>query len=304
MEKILFVINPVSGGIDKDETILRIHWLAVRESFDFKFRYTTGKNDDELLCQEIDWYQPNRVVACGGDGTVLLVARNLLHTDIPIGILPLGSANGLATELAIPDIIPEAIELAVTGKVVKSIDLLRFNEKYFGIHLGDIGVNALIVKNYTQSGDRRLMGYAKHLFRAFQDSERMQYTIKAAGEVYRKEGYMLAFANARKFGTGVYLSLNGSLSDGLFEICNFQEMQLEELINLGLTKFELFLDDEMYSDVISCREAEIEIDRKVDFQIDGEYIGKVDHLSISIIDSAVKLIVPGGDDEEEETGIT
>jgi len=297
-------MNPVSGGIDKDETILRIHWLSVREKFDFKFRYTTGGNDDETLQAEINWYRPDRVVVCGGDGTVLLVARNLINTDIPIGILPLGSANGLATELTIPEILPEALELAVKGQVSRPIDLLRFNEKYLGIHLGDIGVNALIVKNYALSGDRRMVGYARHLFRAFQESEQMQYTIKTPGETYQKEGYMLAFANARRFGTGVYLSLNGSMSDGRFEICNFQEIQLEELINLGLTKFELFLDEEMYSDVISCKEAEIQIDREVDFQIDGEYIGKVDHLTISTIESAVRIIVPGGEDEEEETGIT
>jgi diacylglycerol kinase family enzyme len=122
----------------------------------------------------------------------------------------------------------------------------------------------------------------------------MRYTIKTPEGTFRKEGYMLAFANARKFGTGVYLSLRGSLSDGRFEICNFQEIQLEELINLGLTKFDLFLDEEMYSDVISCREAEIEMDRKVDFQIDGEYIGKVDRLFISTVESAVRVIVSGG----------
>ena len=300
----MFVMNPVSGGIDKDETILRIHWLAQREKFDFKFRNTTGINDDEALLHEMNWYQPDRVVACGGDGTVLLVARNLVNSGIPIGILPLGSANGLATELAIPDLLPEALELAVKGEITRAIDLLRFNDKYLGIHLGDIGVNALIVKNYAESGDRRLMGYAKHLFRALQESSLMHYTIKTPEGVYKKEGYMLAFANARKLGAGIYLSLIGSMSDGLFEIWNLKEMQLEELINLGLTKFELFLDEEMYADVISCREAEIIINRKVDFQIDGEYIGKVDHLTISMVESAVKIIVPGGENEEEETSFT
>ncbi|GET28359.1 diacylglycerol kinase family protein [Prolixibacter sp. SD074] len=298
MGKILFVINPVSGGIDKDEAVLRIHWLAVREKFDFKFRYTTGVNDDEALRHEIDWYRPDRAVACGGDGTVLLVARNLLNEEIPIGILPLGSANGLATELAIPGTLPEAVELAVNGQTSRPIDLLRFNHKYLGIHLGDIGVNALIVKNYAKSGDRRMVGYARHLFRAFQESELMRYTIKTPEGEYQKEGYMLAFANARKFGTGIYLSRNGSMSDGLFEICNFRKIEPEDLINLGLSKFELFLDEEMYSDVISCKEAEITIDRKVDFQIDGEYIGKLDHLTISMVESAVKIIVAGGEDEE------
>ena len=47
----------------------------------------------------------------------------------------------------------------------------------------------------------------------------------------------------------------------------------------------------MFSDVISCNHAEIQINQKVDFQIDGEYMGEVDYLEVDIYPSAVPVLI-------------
>jgi diacylglycerol kinase family enzyme len=101
---------------------------------------------------------------------------------------------------------------------------------------------------------------------------------------------MIVIANANMYGTGIRIS-EGSVSDGKFEICNVPKIALDEAIKAGLTKFNVFLDRNMFSDVISCEEAEIIIDRKIDFQIDGEYMGEVDRLKISIYPSAIPVVV-------------
>jgi diacylglycerol kinase (ATP) len=101
---------------------------------------------------------------------------------------------------------------------------------------------------------------------------------------------MLTIANAHKYGTGVQIS-EGSVSDGVFEICTVQNIDLESAIKAGLTAINVFLDKEMFSDVISCNEALIKIDRKAHLQIDGEYIGEVDEIKVNIISSAIKVIV-------------
>jgi diacylglycerol kinase family enzyme len=102
---------------------------------------------------------------------------------------------------------------------------------------------------------------------------------------------MLAFANAHKYGTGVHIS-QGDVWDGKFEICNVPKIALDEAIKAGLTVMNVFVDKNMFSDVISCRYAEITINQKVDFQIDGEYMGKTDFLTVEVIPSAIKLLVP------------
>jgi len=108
--------------------------------------------------------------------------------------------------------------------------------------------------------------------------------------LYKKEGYMIVIGNANMYGTGIQIS-EGSVSDGKFEICNVPEVALDEAIKAGLTKFNVFLDKDMFADVVSCTEAEIKIDRKVDFQIDGEYMGEIDYLHISILPAAVPVLV-------------
>jgi diacylglycerol kinase family enzyme len=289
--KILLIINPTSGKKANDRVILRIHELAVIHNLDFKFLYTTGESDDKKIQYEISSYQPDRVIAGGGDGTVQLVAKNLIDKNVLMGIIPLGSANGMVTALGLPSNPVRAVNetLVATGYI--PLDLLRFNDKHICIHLGDIGVNARMVKKYDEEDKKGMMGYARYLLRSIRESPLMKYTIKTPEGVYEKEGYMLAFANAHKYGTGVHIS-QGDAWDGKFEICNVPEIALDQAIKAGLTILNVFVDKDMFSDVISCRSAEISIDQKADLQIDGEYMGTTDFLKIEIIPSAIKLLVP------------
>ena len=102
---------------------------------------------------------------------------------------------------------------------------------------------------------------------------------------------MLAFANANMYGTGIKIT-EGSVHDGMFEIRNIPKISWTDFIKAGLTKFNIFIDKHMFTDVISCKQAEVFIDQKVDFQIDGEYIGKVNYLKIEILPSAITILIP------------
>ena len=288
--KVLFVINPIAGGSDHSETILALKEAARSAGFESKFYLTCGKSDEKKIRQEIDKFKPDRVISGGGDGTIQLVAKILLPTDISLGILPLGSANGLATALEIPKDPLEAAKKIFNSTEIKPMDMLRFNGKHLCIHLSDIGVNALIVKKYEEGGERGLLGYAKHLLSAIQETPMYSLQIKTEKEVINKQGFMMAFANAHKYGTGVQIS-DGSVSDGVFEICNVEKVNLDEAIKAGLTILNVFVDKNMFSDVIQCREAEITIDQKVHFQIDGEYMGLIDRLHVEIVPAALKLLV-------------
>jgi diacylglycerol kinase (ATP) len=289
--KILFIINPTSGKKSNEKVILRIHEMAINHNFDFKFLYTTGESDNDKIQHAIMNYQPDRVIAGGGDGTVQLVAKNLLDKNVLMGIIPLGSANGMATALGLPTNPVSAVDETLLASEYIPLDLLRFNDQHICIHLGDIGVNARMVKKYDEEDKKGMMGYARYLLSSIRESPLMKYTIKTPEGIFEKEGYMLAFANAHKYGTGVHIS-QGDVWDGKFEICNVPKIALDQAIKSGLTILNVFVDKNMFSDVISCKSAEIFIDQKADLQIDGEYMGKTDFLKIEIIPSAIKLLVP------------
>lgn len=289
--KILFVINPNSGASSNDKIILRIKEVAALKGIDIRFLYTTGQFDDQAIQQQLTEYQPDRVIAGGGDGTIQLVARNLLGTTFPIVLLPLGSANGLATSLEIPHKNIESADYVFEDLHSTPLDLLLINDTHICVHLADIGINAMMVKDYAEAGDSGMIGYARHLIHAIKETPLLHYTIKTETETLEQEGYMLTFANAHMYGTGIHIT-DGSVRDGLFEIRNIQKIAWGEAIKAGLTKFNVFVDKDMFSDVISCRHAEIFIDQPVEFQIDGEYMGKVDHLKIDILPSAITILIP------------
>jgi diacylglycerol kinase (ATP) len=288
--KLLFVINPTSGTTENNETVNFITQVCRNRNIDFRIYATSGKDDDANIQAEITNFKPDRIAACGGDGTVQLVARNLIDKKVVMGILPQGSANGLATALSIPKNLEEALPVFTNSKNSIPLDLIRINEKFLCIHLSDVGTNALLVKNYEEAGDKGILGYAKHLISSIQQSDLMQYEIKTDEGSYYKEGYMLVIANAHKYGTGVQIS-EGSVSDGKFEICNVQTIDLESAVKAGLTAINIFLDKNMFSDVISCKEARIKIHPQAHLQIDGEYIGEFTELRVSILTSAINVLV-------------
>lgn len=289
--KILFVLNPVSGNKSNDAAILRIHQLSIEFPYDFKTYYTTGKADEAAILEHINWYKPDRIVAGGGDGTLQLVARAIRELDTPFGVLPLGSANGFATAIGMPRDTAEAVDAVVAARRTVPLDLLIFNNKHVCIHLGDIGINARMVMEYAASEGRGMIAYAKHLMSSMKESELLHYTISTPEQTYHKEGYMLAFANANKYGTGIHIS-EGSVHDGRFEICNVPRIALDDAIKSGLTALNVFVDKDMFSDVISCEHADVSISEKVHFQIDGEYMGMTDHLTVGILPSSIPLLVP------------
>jgi diacylglycerol kinase (ATP) len=289
--RVLFILNPSSGNANNEKAILGIHQLAVEKEFDFKFLYTNGRNDDERIAEDLATFKPDRVMAGGGDGTVQLVARNLIGKNILMGIIPMGSANGMATALGLPANSLDAVNAIVPAEHCIPLDLLKFNDDHICIHLGDIGINALMVKKYEEDSLRGMLGYAKYLLSSIKETPLLKYTIKTPEQTYKKEGYMLAFANAHQYGTGVHIS-QGEVWDGKFEIVNVPRVALDQVIKAGLTALNVFVDKDMFSDVISCTKAEVTIDQEVDFQIDGEYMGKIKSLKVEILPSAVKLLIP------------
>ncbi|WP_299255513.1 diacylglycerol kinase family protein [uncultured Cytophaga sp.] len=289
--RILFVINPNSGAGNGRATLARIIEVAAQKHISTSILYTTGKGDDKLIRDELELYKPDMVAAGGGDGTIQLVARNLLGKNIPILLLPLGSANGLAISLSIPTNEDDLVEYVFAKLRPMPFDMLRINDTHICVHLADIGINAKMVKEYGAAGDSGMLGYAKHIAQAVKETPLLHYTIKTDADAIDQQGYMLTFANANMYGTGIKIT-EGSVHDGKFEIRNIAELSWIDAIKAGLTKFNIHIDNHMFEDVISCRTAEIFIDQKIDFQIDGEYIGEVDYLKIEILPSAITILIP------------
>lgn len=286
--KILFVINPGSGTKSKTdwETETREYFKSHKHTIEIFL--LTGKDDEASLQYWINTYKPNRVVAVGGDGTVSLVAKNLLNSPIAMGILPAGSANGMAKELAIPETVNEAIDVILNGEI-KCTDLIQINDKHICLHLSDIGVNAQLVKYFAEGNLRGKLGYAKLVLKVLLNKQKMHVTIKTEKEEIKSHAFMVVIANASKYGTGALINPEGNLHDGKFEIVVVRRLAFWSVIKIFL-QFKKFNPKKV--ELFQAESAVIETKKKMHFQVDGEYLGKVTRIKATILRSQLNLLLP------------
>ncbi len=283
--KLLFIINPGSGrGEINFGQIITAYFNDHRSRFELHELSpdcTTEKLKDIIAASNAD-----RVIAVGGDGTLKMVAECLLETETPMGIIPAGSANGMAKELGIPLDIQQALDVAVKGSTKKIHAVLVNGE--LCIHLADIGFNAYIVKKFDDLPQRGMLGYAKAAWKALWNHHKMEVEFKIKGELIRSEAAMVVIANATMYGTGVKINPVGQLDDDLFEVILVKKYSVMEILKIRFTNLPF---NPKNIETFQTSGLKIKTRHKAHFQVDGEYIGRVTSVNARIITPAINMIV-------------
>jgi len=288
--KLLFVVNPISGGVDKEPFLREAEALCKKYGINYHIFKTTGKDDEKQLKNLLPKVLPDKVVSVGGDGTTLFTSLVLRDTGLPMGIIPLGSANGMATELYVNPKPIEALKDILMSEIIHGLDMIMVNDKYYSIHIGDVGLNARIVKDYEEDSERGMITYAKYFLAELKKRTPFKATVKANGEEYTEKVFMVGICNARKFGTGIPLNAVGNPMDGKFEVVMVTRIDAQSLIKAGLSRFDESFLDHRAARVIVTEKAEILFEEPHLLQLDGEVIGEFEKLDAQIIKNAVNFI--------------
>jgi diacylglycerol kinase (ATP) len=286
--KILFLLNPDSGKKNK------IDWESeIRDYFKglphvAEIYILQDKDDTGSIKYWIEKLDVTRVVAVGGDGTVTLLAKVLYGMDIKMGIIPAGSANGMAKELGIPLVPKEALDIIVNG-LSKPCDLIKINDDEISIHLSDFGLNARLIKYFDESLLRGMWGYGRMVFKVLWNKTLMNAHIIADGVDITTKAYMIVIANATKYGTGALINPVGDMEDGLFEIIIFRKFPVWQLFKM-LISYKKFNPESV--EIFKTKTATITTRKKTHFQVDGEYKGKIDKVVAEILPSRLNILAP------------
>lgn len=285
---LLFIINPVAGGKNKQnwEAAIREHFKSRPHSIEFFM--LTGKDDKASIKHHLSSTKPDRVVGVGGDGTIKMIAELLKETPIPLGIIPAGSANGMAKELNIPLDVNEALKIITDGTDQK-IDLIKINEEELCIHLSDIGMNATIVKEFESYKKRGMWSYGRSLFKVLFSKRKFRSTIITDDKTIKRHAYMIVIANAKKYGMGAVINPEGILTDSLFEVVIVRKLNLFAVLK-GIFQAKSFNPKNI--EVIQTKNLELRTQQKVHFQVDGEYLGKTANVHARILPGIITLMVP------------
>ncbi len=285
--KFLFIINPISGGKQKTDyqAAIKKYFEALPHSIEFFL--LDGKNDAQELQQTLEKVKPHKVVAVGGDGTVSLAAKNVLDSNMQLGIIPAGSANGMAKELDIPINITDALNVVIDNNV-KQADAILVN-KQLCLHLSDIGLNARLIKYFEEGNKRGKLGYAKVALKVLWKKQNIRVIIQTKDTEIKRDAFMIVLANASKYGTGAVINPHGNLYDGLFEVVIIRRLAISEIFKMW---FRPQIFDPKKIEIIQATSVNIETQHAVHFQVDGEYLGKVKHVTAKILPGKLNILLP------------
>ena len=285
---ILLVINPIAGGTDK-QPIINAFEKHVSIDGNQSFIYeTTGDRDKEAIQKLIKEQNPDRIVVSGGDGTIREVADAIKGESIKVGLLPSGSANGLAANFDIPDNLEEQLDIALGDHFI-AMDLIEING-YTCLHIADLGINAQLIKNYEKSEIRGKLGYLIQSFPTLLSSDfPFEVEIQCDDQTISEEGILVAIANANKFGTGAQINPTGKMDDGIFEVLVFKNFSIKGILETFYDDAEL---DPDFVKVIPCKDVNIVSKKPIAFQIDGEFIGDEQRVEAKMTPHKLNLAIP------------
>ncbi len=289
MKRLLFLVNPGAGTGDPNEVEEVVKRQFGETDTEFRIHYL---DEDDPLAQAgklIQQVGPDTVVAAGGDGTINMVASAILDKGINLGILPLGSSNGLAYEMGIPSDLEEAVRTVAGGKL-KALDALMINDRYLCLHLSDLGLNARVVRRYDHEGVRGFYGYARQYFRELSNRKKFRCEVNTGDEVHRRKCVMVVMANGSFYGTGASVTPDGKPDDGWFEVILIDAYPFWFLFYMLISIFTRRFNDSRFRKIIRCREAKIRVEPPQELQADGEHIGREGEVSVRLLAGRINLI--------------
>ena len=215
--KVFLVINKFAGHRKNYITkITRIVSILRKNGSEVEFSVTQNPGHATQLAAKAAKSGFDLVVAVGGDGTVNEVSRRLIGTTTPVGIIPMGSGNGLARDLGIPVNIKESTRLLV-NRNIKQIDVCRFNNQHFLCTSG-IGFDAQVAFKMTRAKSRGFMRYVQLILKESFAYTPFKIKMKVDEFWIEKKVFLVTFANARQFGNNAYIAPKANISDGLIDV--------------------------------------------------------------------------------------
>lgn len=287
-----FIINPIAGSGKNEIHLELLHQFFEPDEYKVSIKYSEYKKHTTKLTLDSIKEGANIIVACGGDGTVNEVASCLVNTDIKLGIMAMGSGNGLASNLKIPKNIKHALVL-LKNQNVKTIDVGRLNNNYFFSNAG-VGIAANVAMHYENSKKRKLVSYIKASLKSLQELKKENYIeVTIENETFLINPLMLFVSNSNELGYKVSLTPKASLQDGLLDIVMVPKTNRFKTLLFGLLI--LFKKHHILNGVNTFQIKNAQLSRKNDdyfhSQIDGEYFTVNNKsISISILEKSLKVI--------------
>jgi YegS/Rv2252/BmrU family lipid kinase len=288
MKHISFIINPISGYGQK-KTIEKHIEKYLDPKFEVEILYTKAAKHAIELSEEAS-KKSDIVVAVGGDGSIHEVAQSLVDKPTKMGIIPMGSGNGLARHLNIPLNVKKAIDL-INGAYSEPVDVMDFGDLY-SFNVSGVGYDAHIANKFANYGKRGFSSYVKLTVNEYFKYKPETYQLEIDGKSIEEKAFLVSFANSSQFGNNAYISPQADIQDGVFEVVVLRPFRKRNAPTLGLRLFSKRINQSKHIDIYEAQNVKITSNNTFPLHIDGENMGTQKELNISIKPSCLNIILP------------
>ena len=296
--KFIYFVNPISGTRDNLLLLDIIKTKTAQKNIPFDILHTHASGEYLDLKQKITTEKITDVIVCGGDGTVNQIANALLGIVVNIGIIPMGSGNGLAFAAKISKNIHRALDIIFAGKVVY-IDSFYINQK-FSCMLCGLGFDAQVAHDFAKQQKRGLVTYIKQSTKNFFTAKPYPFEIILNGSSIFTDAFFISIANSNQFGNHFTIAPQASLHDGLLDIVVVNKMSKLRMIWTVLKQIQngqvRTYEDKKYhgKDIhyFQAKQLTIKNFKLAPLHIDGDPVETAAEFEIAIIENAFKLLMP------------
>ncbi|MGN0845103.1 MAG: diacylglycerol/lipid kinase family protein [Kiritimatiellia bacterium] len=263
------------------------------------------------LCDDIAWYFPNTPEACrtmldhaladgadcilvsGGDGTVSSIGRQLIGTNIPMGVIPLGSGNGVARHFN-QSLSPTKSIKQIANGILYDMDVGFINGSPFLVS-ASVAWDAALVRQYNHLPMRGIGSYLLAAAISFigYRTQPLYITIDGREEISLPAPLFFTIGNLSEWGGGARIDLSAKANDGLLELVSGEH---RDAFSMLLKLESVFFDEgcKLLPNVLYRRFSTLDIHRPSaqPIQIDGELLDCDADIHVSVRPHALRLLCP------------
>jgi diacylglycerol kinase (ATP) len=295
--RFIYFINPISGTKGKDALLHLIKEKTMAQHIPFEILPTNAAGNYAYLIEKIKAENITDVIVCGGDGTVNQIGNALLGVDVNIGIVPMGSGNGLALAAKISRKATKALAIIFKGNTAL-IDAFYINEK-FSCMLCGLGFDAQVAHDFAKQKTRGLSTYVKQSLKNFLIAKPYEFTLTVNNNHIKTEAFFISIANSNQFGNNFTIAPKASLQDGLLDIVIVNKMSKARMLWTILKQIKIGevrpYEDKKYhsTDIGYFQTAKLSIQNPTlaPLHIDGDPVETTTNFDIEIIPKAIRLLV-------------
>jgi diacylglycerol kinase (ATP) len=288
MKRILFIIN----SILLQKSRINIKYLINKHLDKSKFVYDICYSEYPGHCTELTVSNRDKyeiIVAAGGDGTINEIGKVLAGTDTMLGLIPLGSGNGLSRTI-----------LKMSPSVVKSIQII--NELHAGtldmglingnpfFNMAGVGFDADVAHGYNVKENRGFLSYLQTVAELFFRYRSRTYEVLYESRIFSINAFLISFANSSQWGYDAHICPGADPSDGVLGITIIRAFPKIMIPSLAWRLFTKKINKSGFVQVFMTKSIRLRSPGKIAGHIDGNPVVFQDNINVEVVHNAVKVI--------------